>query len=680
MVGRNAVRKRPYLGNMTSEEGGHGCGVLTGEPNCVSSPALAVSFGKTNGGSHMLAVSDEEGYMSLFNTRRRLPSSLTCEQNTGDVRTELWRAHNNAIFDICWIRDDTRILSASGDQTAFPLQIRLWDVQARAGLGVMKGHTGSVKSLCSHPVHPDLFVSGSRDGSVAFWDVRSNSTSSDRTSEECFQKSVMDLVASKSITAVVYLKDERVVASAGAADSVVKFWDTRKLKAPIAQTPPQCQPNIEGKCILIGPSFKHWSLKLVLFIQFKHPPHSMGMYETQKCELWCACMLCEPYTHEGRVHGIASLSQDSNGAFLISSCMDNKIYLYNMLQPERGPLKSFSGHVLSSFYVKIDIHCRNVFKVRLLLDFFRVSDCAEFSPHHNHVCYLNCNKSYRSATVRSSECTNGQLDKTSRQLTLSHNVLNKSCLPVLSSCPWVHSDELIIFLSLLLAAFSPDGTHILSGSSDGNVFIWQADKPAAVPVILQGHGGEVTAVDWCPSDFCKVATCSDDYTAKFDCTDWKNHSSTWKINKQVRVWNIENSSFENQRSTPSAVRRRISAYPASVSQRLFDSIAATDSAKLHPDFLTGDSDGACADSDKSVTPQSLRNDEVTTPQSIKNVVSRALSLGSPSNRPSRNISQTGKENEALIQKTPENMKSPSSVLNPPSSSKRKTILDYFGTN
>ncbi|KAH9324778.1 hypothetical protein KI387_004956, partial [Taxus chinensis] len=148
--------------------------------------------------------------------------------------------------------------------------------------------------------------------------------------------------ASKSITSVLYLKDERVIASAGAADSVVKFWDTRKLKAPIAQTPPQCQ--------------------------------------------------------EGRIHGISSLAQDSNGTFIIASCMDNKIYLYNALQPDKGPLKSFAGHELDSFYIK--------------------------------------------------------------------------------------------------ACFSPDGTHILSGSSDGNAFLWQVDKPEASPVKLSGHLREVTAVDW----------------------------------------------------------------------------------------------------------------------------------------------------------------------------------------
>lgn len=327
-----------------------------------------------------------------------------------------------------------------------------------------------------------------------------------------WKKNATEQGASKSITAVLYHKDERVVISAGAADSVVKFWDTRKLKAPITQTPPQCQTSVEGK--------------------------------------------------EGRVHGIASLSLDSSGTFLITSCMDNKIYLYNALQPDKGHLKSYTGHVLGSFYIK--------------------------------------------------------------------------------------------------ASFSPGGTHILSGSSDENAFIWQADRPEADPVMLKGHRGEVTAVDWCPTDFCKIATCSDDYT--------------------VRVWSIKDCTFESEHCTPSAVRRRISAFPASVSQRLFDSTDTEHLETSPSDILACGTEVASAD-DKVFTPQ-YTSAKALTPKASKKLVLGTLSLESSPHASSHSkaISQSSRENEALIQKTPESMKSPSSVLNPPSSSKRKTILDYFGTN
>ena len=93
---------------------------------------------------------------------------------------------------------------------------------------------------------------------------------------------------------------------------------------------------------------------------------------------------------------------------------------------------------------------------------------------------------------------------------------------------------------MLQAAFSPDGAYIMSGSTDSNVYIWevsnlhilgpgpvlknkilcqllcqglvrnfalttatkvglsrvQVDHPSEAPVVLEGHTGEVTAVDW----------------------------------------------------------------------------------------------------------------------------------------------------------------------------------------
>lgn len=64
------------------------------------------------------------------------------------------------------------------------------------------------------------------------------------------------------------------------------------------------------------------------------------------------------------------------------------------------------------------------------------------------------------------------------------------------------------------AAFSPDGTHVASGSCDQRVYVWRVDRPTAPPTALRGHEGEVTAVDWCPADFTCLASCADDDTAR----------------------------------------------------------------------------------------------------------------------------------------------------------------------
>ncbi|CAI9550575.1 unnamed protein product, partial [Staurois parvus] len=93
------------------------------------------------------------------------------------------------------------------------------------------------------------------------------------------------------------------------------------------------------------------------------------------------------------------------------------------------------------------------------------------------------------------------------------------------------SDPVSVFSGHLNSTFyiksslSPDGQFLLSGSSDHNAYIWKVSTPLASPIMLQGHSQEVTSVTWCPSDFTKIVTCSDDNT--------------------VRVWRLRRSCSKN---------------------------------------------------------------------------------------------------------------------------------------
>ncbi|KAK1359473.1 denticleless protein-like [Heracleum sosnowskyi] len=483
------VRKRPCIQNDAFQY--KQIGVVSVEHNGDPSPPMALSFCKTSKNAHIIAVTDELGYVSLYNTRFNTTSSSTSGHNSEKAKLWEWVAHDNAIFDICWIKDDTNILTASGDQS-----IKLWDAEEKKCLGVLIGHTGSIKSICSHPTNPDIILSGSRDGSFALWDLRCSGSKQGAISKispvamkEAYSSSYKRRArpvkaSSKSITSVLYLKDELSIATAGATDSVVKFWDSRKLKAPVSQA---CSDD---------------------------------RLSTQQ---------------ERRLYGITSLSQDINGVFISASCMDNTVYLYNILQLEKGPVKSFSGCRIGSFFVK--------------------------------------------------------------------------------------------------SAMSPDAAHILAGSSDGNAYIWQVNTPKAEPIVLKGHDGETTAVDWSPSETGKIATSSDDFT--------------------VRFWDIRSSCYSKTRS-PCSVRRRVMALPSIQCRKLFMDEEPTIS-KLKPD--TCPNDEAMNPINSSIT-ESVP--EVSTPKPLK-----------------RRFLSPSKGNESFEQ-TPEAFhESPSSVLNPPSSLKRKTIRDYF---
>ncbi|KAJ8355600.1 hypothetical protein SKAU_G00183940 [Synaphobranchus kaupii] len=64
------------------------------------------------------------------------------------------------------------------------------------------------------------------------------------------------------------------------------------------------------------------------------------------------------------------------------------------------------------------------------------------------------------------------------------------------------------------SCLSPDDQFLASGSSDHQAYIWTVSDSKCPPVMLQGHSQEVTSVAWCPTDFTKIASCSDDNTVR----------------------------------------------------------------------------------------------------------------------------------------------------------------------
>ncbi|XP_027139622.1 denticleless protein homolog [Larimichthys crocea] len=64
------------------------------------------------------------------------------------------------------------------------------------------------------------------------------------------------------------------------------------------------------------------------------------------------------------------------------------------------------------------------------------------------------------------------------------------------------------------STISPDDQFLASGSSDNHTYIWKISDPQRPPMTLQGHSEEVTSVAWCPTDFTKIASCSDDHTVR----------------------------------------------------------------------------------------------------------------------------------------------------------------------
>jgi WD40 repeat protein len=65
---------------------------------------------------------------------------------------------------------DSLLLTASGDQ-----HVGVWDAAVGRLRVYCAGHDGSVKAVAPHGSQPDVFASGSRDGGILLWDMRTPS-------------------------------------------------------------------------------------------------------------------------------------------------------------------------------------------------------------------------------------------------------------------------------------------------------------------------------------------------------------------------------------------------------------------------------------------------------------------------------------------------------------------------
>jgi denticleless len=264
-----------------------------------SVPPFNLSFSTRKLQGHLLAVADEDGCVSLLDTR----TSPLSEGKTA------WLAHANAIFDVEWntMDNDNTMLTASGDQT-----IKLWDVATQAELCVFKGHKGSVKSLKFQPHNPHLFASGARDGHMLLWDTRSANPV--HTLRNIHTRAVSPRHGAKrrrhtvvkdsqqSVTCASFTGDGQRLISAGAVDGCVKFWDMRRLVADDCESP----------------------------VHTLHPNSG---------------------STSARNYGISALAVNSTGTQLLVSSTNSQHHLFNCMAPS-NVLGTFHGHVNSSFYVK----------------------------------------------------------------------------------------------------------------------------------------------------------------------------------------------------------------------------------------------------------------------------------------------------------------------------------------
>ncbi|KAL6766582.1 hypothetical protein ACKKBG_A36625 [Auxenochlorella protothecoides x Auxenochlorella symbiontica] len=323
-----AVLPLPPLGEFTCGTA-TGSGVINNDPSMVGSPAFAASFNGVYNHGRLLALADEEGYLTIIDTSQALPRSTADE--AGPRPSAQWLAHRNAIFDLAWFREDEAMLAASGDQT-----ISLWDTGMAEQLGTFCGHTGSVKTLDPMPGSRHVFASGARDGQLAVWDTRIHTRTPEGGTPPVL--TVQDAHAAGeprrrgrprtplqgrpklSVTSALFLPDARTLATGG-VDGMVRLWDLRRGGGCAAAARP-------GRGPAPGAAAAGASLRPVACIS--SPPLGSGLKQ----------------------HGVTCLALHPDGARLLVSLTGGHHLAFDVLRPGAGPRAVYAGHAAASFYVK----------------------------------------------------------------------------------------------------------------------------------------------------------------------------------------------------------------------------------------------------------------------------------------------------------------------------------------
>ncbi|RXN30754.1 denticleless-like protein [Labeo rohita] len=269
-------------------------------------PPFGCTFSSAPGQQNSLAVANEEGFVTIFNTGEKQSSVL-----------KEWQAHDNAVFDIAWVPGANSLVTASGDQTA-----RFWDVITGDLLGTFKGHQCSLKSVAFSKQEKAVFSTGGRDGNIMIWDTRCSKKDGfyrqvkqisgahmkpERHTPQTKKRRGMapPVDSQQGVTVVLFCDDNKLISS-GAVDGIIKMWDLRKN-----------------------------------YTAYYHNPLPLQAY---------------PYPGScTRKLGYSGLSLDSTGARLFSNCTDDNIYMFNISGLKTTPVAVFSGHSNSSFYVKSSV-------------------------------------------------------------------------------------------------------------------------------------------------------------------------------------------------------------------------------------------------------------------------------------------------------------------------------------
>lgn len=316
----------------------------------------------------LVAIGDEEGRVRLLDT--------SPAEKFNKVHLS-FHVHNNAIIDLAFSEDDSRIATASGDQTG-----KVVDMMTQTPISVLSQHTASLKQVRFQPgvSAGSVLATSSRDGSIQIWDLR------------CHGGPVADTLPTERDTGLRFSAPRSITSGCAvnsffAAHDAMPRHQTRSVG--LASTATADHPDIASRGEVPGrisdvsvtaihwlpggrshlllsaceadASIKLWDIRAIHTSRHHRSPTPLGY-------------TAPPTAHTAWRHfGISSLSLSSDATRLYALCKDNTVYAYStshmvlgpasseVKRPRHGPAEQLPGPLYgfrhanfhaTSFYVK----------------------------------------------------------------------------------------------------------------------------------------------------------------------------------------------------------------------------------------------------------------------------------------------------------------------------------------